>query len=136
MGNFKDKLIRFMYGRYGADQLYYAMTILCFILMLINAFIQTPIISLLVWLILVLMIFRTFSRNVNRRSAENQQFLKVWNPIKQKAALTVRRLKEIKTHTYRKCPRCKAVLRLPRRAGKHTVECPGCHNEFHVQVRW
>ncbi len=136
MGNFREKLIRFMYGRYGTDQLYYVTTIFCFVLMLVNAFIQSDIISLLVWIILVWMIFRTFSRNISRRSMENQRFLKLWNPIKRKASLTIQRFKEIKTHRYRKCPQCKAVLRLPRRTGRHTVECPSCRHEFHVHVRW
>ena len=39
-----------------------------------------------------------------------------------------------KTHVFKKCPGCKAVLRLPRKKGKHTVNCPHCHKNFTVHV--
>ena len=56
MGNFRDKLIRFMYGRYGVDQLYFASMIVCFILLVINSFFRSPIIGVIVWAILAWMI--------------------------------------------------------------------------------
>ncbi len=135
MSNFRDKLARFMYGRYGSDQLNNALTLFCLVLIILNAFLQVAVINLLVWAVLVWSIYRTFSRNVTKRSIENQKFLKVWDPVKGKASLVMRRFKEIKTHRYRKCPQCKAVLRLPRRTGIHTVDCPRCHNEFQVRIR-
>jgi hypothetical protein len=134
MEKLRDKIIRFMYGRYGADQLYYGLLILSFVLMLINAFIRLLILDIAVWAILILMIYRTFSRNIYKRQLENQKFLKLWNPIKSKFSLLIRRLKEIKTHRYRKCLHCKAILRLPKRKGRHTVNCPRCHRDFDVQV--
>ena len=36
MGKFTDKLSRFMYGRYGADQLYVALFVLYFVVLVIN----------------------------------------------------------------------------------------------------
>ena len=135
MKNFKDKFSHFMSGRYGADQLYYALTGLCFTLMIANSFIHSDVINTVIWAALILMIFRTFSRNILKRQIENEKFLKIWNPVKQEFSLTGRRIKEIKTNRYRKCPHCKVVLRLPRKTGKHTVECPHCHKEFQVRVR-
>ena len=43
--------------------------------------------------------------------------------------------KNDKCHVYRKCPNCKAVLRLPNKVGKHTTVCPRCNKEFKVRVR-
>jgi|BioPla2DNA2_1021312.scaffolds.fasta_scaffold14771_3 hypothetical protein len=134
MGKFREKIIRFMYGRYGADQLYYGLLILSFVLMLINAFIRLLVLDIAVWAILILMIYRTFSRNIYKRQLENQKFLKIWNPIKSKLSLLISRIKESKTHRYRKCLHCKAILRLPKRKGRHTVNCPRCHRDFDVRV--
>ncbi|HHU90426.1 MAG TPA: hypothetical protein GXZ22_05155 [Clostridiaceae bacterium] len=134
MGRIREKIIRFMYGRYGIDQLYYALLVVCFILMLVNSFIRLAVFDILIWAILVLMVYRALSRNIYKRQIENQKFLKVWNPIKSKFSLLIRRLKEIQTHRYRKCLHCKAILRLPKRKGRHTVNCPRCHRDFDVHI--
>jgi hypothetical protein len=133
---FKDKLARFMDGRYGADQLYYALLVAYLVLMIANVLIRSAIIGILMWAVLILTIFRILSRNVYKRRMENEKFMKIWNRVKVKSSLTIRRIKEIKTHRFRKCPHCKRVLRLPRRTGKHTVVCPCCHTEFELRIRW
>ncbi len=134
MEKFKYKLARFMYGRYGADQLYYALIVMCVILAIVNDITKSVIINVLSIALLIWTVFRVLSRNIYKRRAENEIFMKVWNPIKPKFSLALCRIKEIKTHRYRKCPHCKKVLRLPRKTGKHAVECPCCHNEFQVKV--
>ncbi|ERK30298.1 hypothetical protein [Clostridium intestinale] len=136
MKDFKNKLIRFMYGRYGTDQLYIAAIALYFILVIAYSFIRSPIIIGLSWVVLILTFYRTFSKNIYKRQRENQMFLKFWNPIKSKFSLTFRRLKDIKTHRYRTCPHCKKVLRLPRKTGNHTVTCPACRNDFKVKIKF
>jgi hypothetical protein len=136
MGNFKDKVVRFMDGRYGTDQLYYALIAAYLVLIVANVFIRSAIIGILMWAVLILMIFRIFSRNVYKRRMENEKFMKIWKRIKVKGSLTIRRIKEIRTHRFRKCPYCKVILRLPRKTGKHTVECPCCHHEFEVRILW
>jgi len=136
MSNFREKLIRFMYGRYGVDQLYYAMTVLCFVLLIANSFLQNTVLGILIWILLILTVCRSFSKNIYKRQRENMAFLKVWNPVKSKAVITFRRIKEFKTKRYRTCPYCRVTLRLPRRKGKHIVECPHCHRDFSVRVRF
>ncbi|WP_010252152.1 hypothetical protein [Acetivibrio cellulolyticus] len=136
MGNLKDKLARFMYGRYGMDELSYALFVTYFVLLFANIFIHTKIFSILMFAVVFVMVFRTFSRNIYKRRMENEKFMKIWKPVKSKGSLTVRRIKEIKTRRFRKCPNCKSVLRLPRKTGKHTVNCPCCHNEFELRILW
>lgn len=136
MGNFKDRLARFMYGRYGTDQLYYALFVISFVLVIANTFIRSSIIGILLWAVLLWMMFRTLSRNVYQRQRENEKFMTICNRVKAKGSLTSRRIKEIKTHRFRKCPHCKTVLRLPRRTGKHPVICPCCHNKFELRILW
>lgn len=136
MANFKEKLMRFMNGRYGIDELYFGLIILYIIMFFVNyALKRVFIIDILMWAVLIFMIYRIFSRNVHARNMENEKFLKIWNPIKSTSKLTIRRIKEIKTHRFRKCPHCSTMLRLPRKTGKHTVECPSCHHDFKVRIR-
>lgn len=40
-----------------------------------------------------------------------------------------------KTHVFRECTHCHAVLRLPKKSGSHTVKCPRCSEHFDVVVR-
>lgn len=134
MGKFKNKLTQFMYGRYGTDQLYNALIVAYFVLIVANAFISSVIISIFMSAILIWTIFRTLSRNIYKRRMENVKFMKIWNRVKSKVSLIIRRIKEIKTHRFRKCPHCKKVLRLPRRRGKHTVKCPCCNKEFELRI--
>jgi len=134
MGNLKNKLAHFMYGRYGTDQLYIALIVVYFVLVVANTFIRSTIIDGLMYAMLIWIIFRTLSRNTYKRSMENEKFMKIWKPVKAKGTLELRRIKEIKTHRFRKCPQCKKILRLKRVRGKHTVKCPSCNKEFEVRI--
>ena len=136
MANFKEKLIRFMYGRYGVDQLYYGLFVFYFVLLVFNAFLRWPIFTILMTADLVWIVFRMMSRNYAARRRENEVFLKLWNPIKDFFKLTWNRIRECRTHVYHKCPHCKAVLRLPRKKGAHTVRCPRCHYSFEMKVQF
>ena len=134
MEKFKNKLTQFMYGRYGTDQLYNALIVAYFILIVVNAFISSAIISIFMAAVLIWIIFRTLSRNIYKRRMENEKFMKIWKPARAKGSLEIRKIKEIKTHRFRKCPHCKKVLRLPRTRGKHTVKCPCCNKEFEMRI--
>ena len=135
MGKFRDGMERFMRGRYGTDQLNNALIALGFILMFIGLIVRSGILSLVTWVILVLVIYRSLSRNGHKRSLENDRFMKIWTKIAVKLSLTFRRIKEIRTARFRRCPHCGAVLRLPRRVGKHTAVCPRCKKEFDIRIR-
>ena len=134
MGNWKNKLISFMYGSYGTDALYRALNVLWIVLWLVGVFTESAAVSVLAWLCLIYMTFRVLSRNIARRQAENALFLKMCNPIKGFFSLQWRRLKECRTAVYRKCPDCGAMLRLPHRRGQHTAACPRCGRRFDVRV--
>jgi len=133
MGNFKNKLYRFMYGRYGTDTLNKVLTgiyigwVLLYIIL--SIWIRSTILYL-VYLVtttaLIIIIFwRMFSRNIAKRKRENNKFCGFFR-------LRRNKFRDRKTHVYRKCPRCHAVLRLPKARGKHNVICPRCENRFEV----
>jgi uncharacterized CHY-type Zn-finger protein len=124
-----------MYGRYGIDELYKLGLILCVIISLINIFLNNRNLSIIETLIIVIIVYRSMSKNVSRRRKENQRYLKVRNSIKNKFNLIRKKWNDRNTHMYKKCPKCKTVLRLPLKKGKHTCKCPNCHNRFEVKCR-
>lgn len=138
MKNFRYKLAEFMNGRYGIDQLYKFSLKLCFVLLIVNVFISSSIVSSviykIIWIIFIWMSYRTFSKNIYARQKENQIFISIEKKAKKKISLTIRRFKEIKTHRFRKCPNCKTVLRLKRRKGKLIVTCPKCNSKIKVHI--
>ena len=134
MGNFKNKLARFFYGRYGADTLNNVLTgiYLSWLITfsIVDIFVNSIIFSIIGWLVTVaifaLVMFRMMSRNIYKRRRENEKFCGFFK-------LQRNKFRDRKTHVYRKCPSCKAVLRLPKAKGKHTVVCPRCKNRFDVK---
>lgn len=130
----RNYLIRFMYGRYGVDQLYRGLTGLLLIFVVINFFIQSSVMNAIVLLTLILMYFRVFSKNIYKRQKENSRYLKMTKSTRKEMKLTIRRIKEIGTHRYRKCPNCHQTIRLKRKLGKHTTICPKCHSKVKVTI--
>lgn len=134
--DWKNKLINFWSGRYGADALGNGLFILSVVLAAVNIFVRSVILQTICFGVLLLAALRIFSRNAAARRKENEWFLKVFGGGKKKWNLLVRRFKERKTHCFRTCPNCKTVLHLPKRKGKHTVCCPCCKRDFSVHVRF
>lgn len=126
-------LARFMAGRYGNDRLnrflfglYFALWILSFLcrgwLWLVVDGLST--------VAAVCLLFRMFSRNIPRRQAENERFLRWWLPVKRWFGFQFTRLRDIRRFRYRRCPSCRAMLRLPIKRGRRTVTCHRCHTQF------
>lgn len=120
----------FMIGRYGPDQLGIAAIVSSLILNLFRAF--TGLVPLLYfsYALLGLALFRMLSRNITRRRAENDKFIRYAWPLKTKISRTVTRVKSRKTHRFFNCPSCRNVLRVPRGKGKLQVTCPKCGERF------
>ncbi len=123
-----------MYGRYGTDTLGNVMLVSYIVITIlytfIGFFVDSVWFDVAVWLVstalAIIVFYRMFSRNVSKRRKENERFCGFFR-------LRKNRFKDRKTHVYRKCPECKAVLRLPKAKGKHTVVCPRCKKRFSVK---
>lgn len=131
--DFRYRLARFMSGRYGTDTMFYVLFCLSAALAFANIFVRSLYVQIIVYLIMIYALFRVFSRNTLARSRENRALLGITNNIKSKIDLR-RQRKADYTHIYKKCPHCHAVLRLPRKKGKHTTVCPRCNKSFYVRV--
>ena len=68
----REKFQRFMQGRYGADELNRFLTMVGLILIVVNLFFRSVLLSYVVLAILIYCYYRMFSRNYSRRYAENQ----------------------------------------------------------------
>lgn len=123
-----------MYGRYGADALYYGLLILYFILLVVNAFADEWYLQVIMWFVLFWALFRMMSRNHIARARENAVFKKIIRPFKAFFTTNFLRIKDIGKKRYRTCKKCKAVIRLPIKRGAHTVTCPKCSSKFKVRI--
>jgi len=133
LSKFKYMLMNFMSGRYGPDELYNFFFVLYFVLFVINIFVRSPIISLLMLFLLIYSFFRVFSRNLSARQRERAKYLLLKNKVTKKFRQTKERRRD-KTHVYKNCPHCKATIRFPRKKGKHSAVCPRCKKDFKVRV--
>lgn len=131
-----NALSRFMYGRNGVDRLGLTMIWVALLLDIINMLLrEKPVVSgitgLVSGVILFTALFRMFSRNLEKRRAENTRFMeKVWWPVSRRMA-GARQQRMDKEHRYFTCHRCGAVCRVPRGKGRIVITCPRCGGEIH-----
>ena len=132
---FGDRYIKFMKDRYGVDELYKFLLLICFVLIVINTFISNNIIRLFEVLLIVIIFYRYMSKNIKLRKKENDKYLEIKDKIIKLFDYNKKKYKDRNTHMYKKCPKCKQKIRLPLKKGTHTVKCPNCNNRFEVKCK-
>ena len=110
----REKLIRFMQGRYGTDQFSRFLLGMAVVCLVLSLFIHSGIWSFLILLLIVYCYYRMFSRNIQKRYAENQKYLQMTDGIRRKWATWKRDMGVRKTHHIYKCPKCKQKIRIPK----------------------
>lgn len=112
-----DALRRFLYGRYGMDELGAALLIAGLVLMLLGRF----------WMALFVLpayaatfyeLYRAYSKNFPARRRENAWFLRLIAPLRDRQ------------NRYLRCPRCRQSIRVPRGKGRIRIRCPKCGEQF------
>ncbi|HPF88680.1 MAG TPA: hypothetical protein PK537_11590 [Candidatus Limiplasma sp.] len=119
-----------MVGRNGPDRLAYMMMWVGIGLLILAMIFNSMIINVLALAVYVLAMFRIFSKNISKRSAENKWYLNQSNQLRTSLKHQRNRMKLRKEYRYFKCPQCKAWLRVPRGSGKVKVTCGQCGNQF------
>ena len=79
---------------------------------------------------IVYIYYRMFSRNISRRSAENEKYMKYHYRCMTKFNQLRARIKDSKTHRIFKCPSCGQKIRVPKGKGRISIKCPKCRIEF------
>ncbi len=128
----QNALIRFMYGRNGSDQLNMARLVVYLILWLLRlifagtkAALGVTVCDALMLALAVVVLWRTFSKNLDKRRGENARFLNWWSPVKSRFTGAAQRRQD-KAHKYFTCKNCKAICRVPAGKGKIEITCPKC----------
>ena len=125
----KEKLQRFMWGRYGNDRFNQFLMIVALVCLALSFF-GLRIFYVLALALLVYVYYRMFSRNMSKRSAENQWYLKK----EMKVRSWWQRRKQLfagrRDYKIFKCPKCGQKLRGPRHKGKIAIHCRKCGEEF------
>lgn len=125
----REKLSRFMWGRYGNDQLNRFLMVVMLVFLALHLIFRGPF-YLLALALLIYSYFRMFSRNIAKRSAENQWYLKKTMKLRGQLQKKKRELSQLKQYHIYRCPNCKQKIRVPRGRGRIAVTCRKCGTEF------
>ena len=127
---FRAAVSRFMSGRYGSDQLNLTMVIGALIVTTIGSLSGVYFLTLAADALLLLAIFRMFSKDRYHRAHENQVYLEKTQKVRRAATEWVNRVKNSRKYHYYTCPKCKQRLRVPRGVGNITITCKQCGTKF------
>ena len=116
-----------LYDRNGIDELGLFTIWIYIIISIINLFTNTFIGDLSALLLVILILFRMLSKKITSRQKENNIFKKITNFIFKPFENLKRNIKD-KEHVYKKCPKCKTILKLPlpSKRGIQKAKCPKC----------
>ena len=146
----REKLARFMQGRYGVDELGRFMTGASLVILILELITRWYVLTFVFWAVFIVIYYRMFSRDYGKRQQENQKFLTARYKFKTKWYQTFHKnsssygnygntggfekfqkdmQQRMQYHIY-KCPNCSQKIRIPRGKGKIMVRCPKCQTEF------
>ncbi|MBR3318033.1 MAG: zinc ribbon domain-containing protein [Atopobiaceae bacterium] len=129
----KRSLSDWMSGRNGADALGICVFVVAVILIIINVFVRTFILSGFSLLLMIYVCWRMASRDVEAREVENVVFLDFVSPIVPWFRHPGTAAKELKEYKHLQCPDCGQRVRVPRKKGKLRVTCPKCGTKFEAK---
>ena len=140
MRNLMMKFARFMSDRYArVDSITLTCIVLSLVVDIITGFFSTALRltgAFVSSALTIYALYRPFSKNIWKREAENRKFSAILKKIKQWWILNYRRVRYVKSAVFVRCPRCRAVIRFPRKKGDHMARCPACSEKFRVKVRF
>ena len=90
--------------------------------------------DLVPFLVILLLIFytyfRMFSRNIYKRAAENEKYMRILGSWRNKVANEKNLASQRKYYHFYKCPECGQRIRIPKGHGKIQIRCPKCNATF------
>ncbi|MBP3654747.1 MAG: hypothetical protein J6J04_04870 [Oscillospiraceae bacterium] len=131
----KDKLLKFMSGRYGLDQLYRFLLLTSVVCILLSAILReyallSSLFSYAALALLIWAMYRVMSRKVEKRYLENLHYLERIGSIRQHFRMNKEKFHQRKDYKFFVCPTCKTNLRVPKGKGKVNITCSKCGNRF------
>ena len=131
----REKFIRFMQGRDGADEFAKFTIGVSLFLIIVAAFLNRNslaggLFDSVGLLLMAYTYFRIFSRNISRRYVENQKYLQIKSDLKRRFLREKNIMNQRKVYHIYKCPGCAQKIRVPKGKGKIEISCPKCHTRF------
>lgn len=130
MNKWREKLVRFMIGRYGMDRLGRFLIGSSLFFLMLGLFMRKPWTDVLAFACLILCYARMFSKDIGKRYKEGQAFEAVWFRLMEKLQKFRLKAREMKKYHIYKCPGCGQKIRIPRGKGKISIHCPKCNMDF------
>ena len=139
--NFLQKLTskfqQFMVGRYGDDRFTSFLSLagcVLFIFGYLIKFVQREgvlnsigyLLYFVGWLMIMYGLFRSLSKNHERRRRELMWYLAWSEKPRAEIKLLGNKIRDRKTHRYFRCKNCKTIMRVPKGRGKIEITCPKC----------
>ena len=131
----KDKLQKFMQGRYGLDALYHVLlsaALGCSLISLLTRrfaslsnLLGAASMALIVWAI-----FRVLSKNIEKRYLENLHMLEWMGTVRNRIRFQKEKHRQRKDYKFFVCPTCRTNLRVPKGKGKVNITCSKCGTRF------
>lgn len=129
----REKMARFMAGRYGGDQLNRFVAVSGCVLLIVG-FVVGGVVSLALYCVsvagLVWTYFRMFSRNLYKRRQENEHYLRIKRQMSSGVRFGKERWSQRRDYKFFTCPSCHTKLRVPKGKGRINIVCRKCGNSF------
>ena len=132
-GDWQRRLMEWLRGRQGPDDLAVFSVNLAIVIVLVNVFART---GWLGWVGLALVayaMFRIQSRNLGARARENEAFLRALGPARPWVQNPRAAWAELRAYKHVRCSSCRQRIRVPRGKGRLRVTCPRCKTKFEVR---
>ncbi len=120
------KFQQFMIGRYGNDQFTLFLTVSGLVCSILSNFRPLGFLYLISLILIFYGVFRTLSKNYEKRRKELNWYLRVSEKPKAEIKILMSQIRDRKTHRYYRCKSCKTVMRVPKGRGKIEITCPKC----------
>ncbi len=129
----KQRFAKFMYGRYGLDEFSRFLSTGSLAPILISTFLPGMARTVLIFLTLFMMVFayvRMFSKNFEKRRAENAAYLRQKQKFTGWFSMRRDMWRQRREFRFFKCPSCRSVMRVPKGKGKIRIVCKKCGTAF------
>lgn len=145
--NIAMKVSAFMRGRNGPDTLSLFLLAAALLVNAANSFVRGLEVSVALYILAAalfgLAVFRTLSKNIDKRREENRGFAvhtrrlcegRLFRALRESGKTIGLRLRFARTHRFRRCPHCGELLRLKNKRGRRSIHCPKCGGSVNIHI--
>lgn len=128
-----DRIKAWLRKSYGVDLITKHLYYVTLVLLVINIFLRNNVIKWVAVFFMIIIVYRTLSHQIIKRSREGNKYRDFITKIKQKQVILHRNLKD-REYKHFLCPTCQTQLRVPKKRGQIEVTCPKCKTKFDART--